>query len=121
MKTEYLYEFSVLAQTLSFSRAAQALFLSQSTLSKHIQRMEEELGAQLLVHSTHAVSLTEAGRLLARQADGIIRRCSRAQRQLRRGDRLDGGAAEHRLLDGDLLRVAHPHVPLRLSPAVSGD
>lgn len=85
MKTEYLYEFSVLAQTLSFSRAAQALFLSQSTLSKHIQRIEEELGAQLLVRSTHAVSLTEAGRLLARQADGIIRRCSRAQRQLRRG------------------------------------
>ncbi|MGN0772219.1 MAG: LysR family transcriptional regulator [Candidatus Ventricola sp.] len=84
MKTEYLYEFSVLAQTLSFSRAAQALFLSQSTLSKHIQRMEDELGAQLLVRSTHAVALTEAGRLLASQAERIIRQCSRVQRQLRR-------------------------------------
>lgn len=85
MKTEYLYEFSVLAQTLSFSRAAQALFLSQSTLSKHIQHMEDVLGAQLLVRSTHAVSLTEAGRLLASQSDRIVRQCSRAQRQLRKG------------------------------------
>ena len=85
MTTEYLYEFSVLARTLSFSRAAQALCLSQSTLSKHVQRMEDELGVQLLVRSTHAVSLTEAGRLLAGQAEGIVRRCSRAERQLRQG------------------------------------
>lgn len=84
VKTEYLYEFTVLAQTLSFSRAAQALFLSQSTLSKHIQRMEEELGAQLLVRSTHTVTLTEAGRLLAARSGRILRQCSRAQRQLRR-------------------------------------
>ncbi len=85
MKTEYLYEFSVLARTLSFSRASQALFLSQSTLSKHVQHMEAELGVQLLVRSTHSVSLTEAGRLLASQADQIVRQCSRAERQLRKG------------------------------------
>ena len=85
MKTEYLYEFSVLARTLSFSRASQALFLSQSTLSKHIQHMEAELGVQLFVRNTHAVSLTEAGRLLAEQAERIVRQCSRAERQLRKG------------------------------------
>ncbi|MGN1019749.1 MAG: LysR family transcriptional regulator [Aristaeellaceae bacterium] len=85
MNTEYLYEFSVLARTLSFSRASQALFLSQPTLSRHVQRMEEELGVQLLVRSTHAVALTEAGRLLASQAERIVRRCSRAEQQMRKG------------------------------------
>ena len=85
MTTEHLYEFSVLARTLSFSRAAQALFLSQSMLSKHIQGLEAELGVQLLVRSTHGVSLTEAGRVLAAQADELIRDCGHAVRQLRRG------------------------------------
>lgn len=47
--------------------------------------MEDELGAQLLVRSTHAVSLTEAGRLLVSQSDRIIRQCSRVQRQLSKG------------------------------------
>ena len=85
MTTEHLYEFSVLARTLSFSRAAQALFLSQSTLSKHIQHMEAELGVQLLLRNTHSVALTEAGRLLAGQAEQTIHQCSSAERQLRRG------------------------------------
>ena len=73
MTTEHLYEFSVLARTLSFSRAAQALFLSQSMLSKHIQGLEAELGVQLLVRSTHGVSLTEAGRARAPHAAARIR------------------------------------------------
>ena len=72
MKTEYLYEFTVLARTLSFSRAAQALFLSQSTLSKHIQRMEEELGAQLLVRRHETYLVLPAGHpLMAHSAIGL--------------------------------------------------
>ena len=53
--------------------------------------MEAELGVQLLARNTHAVSLTEAGRLLAGQAGEIVRQCNRAERQLRKGISSTGG------------------------------
>ena len=48
MKTEQLYEFLVLSRTLNYSRAADALYISQSVLSKHILEMEQELNTSLL-------------------------------------------------------------------------
>lgn len=86
MKTEHLYEFSVLARTLNYSRTAKALFLSQSMLSKHVQELERELGTKLLVRDTHSVSLTEAGRLLAGQAGELVRLCGHAEHQLKKGN-----------------------------------
>jgi DNA-binding transcriptional LysR family regulator len=58
-----MYEFSVLGSSLSFSHAAEKLFLSQSTLSRHIAYIEEELGESLLSRSTHYVNLTTAGEI----------------------------------------------------------
>lgn len=116
MKTEYLYEFSVLARTLNFSRAAQALFLSQPILSKHIQKMEAELGATLLVRSTHGVALTEAGRLLAAQADEIIRQCGHAEHRLKKGH----FPAEGRLRIGCSFEIAQAaHIRLFLSAFIN--
>lgn len=53
MKTEQLYEFLVLSRTLNYSRAANALYISQSVLSKHILEMEQELNTSLFFRSTH--------------------------------------------------------------------
>lgn len=61
MKLEYISEFLMLAETLNFSRTAEALYHSQSTLSRHITIVEEAVGAQLLERSTHNVKLTEIG------------------------------------------------------------
>lgn len=49
------------AEARSFTRAAQALNVSQSALSQQIRDMEEDLGVRLLDRSSHAVRLTEAG------------------------------------------------------------
>lgn len=46
----------------SFTRAAAALAVRKATVSRHIQQLEERLGAQLLVRTTRAVRLTEEGR-----------------------------------------------------------
>ena len=43
MELEYLKKFSVLAKTLSFSRTAERLFTTQSTISKHLRSLEAEL------------------------------------------------------------------------------
>lgn len=49
------------AEELSFSRAAEKLFVSQPAISKQIQQMERELGVALLSGHRHQVELTPAG------------------------------------------------------------
>lgn len=78
MKTERLYEFLVLSKALNYSKAAENLYISQSVLSKHIQEMEEELNTKLFSRTTHGVSLTGAGLLLAQRAEALIDQCDAA-------------------------------------------
>lgn len=78
MNTDHIREFLVLSRTLSFSRAAEQLYLSQSILTRHIQSLEGELGVKLLERTTHEVTLTEAGRTLARQAGALLEKCENA-------------------------------------------
>ena len=61
MDIEYLCEFTVVAKLESFSRAAEELCISQSSLSKHILALERELGVPLLVRNSRNVSLSPAG------------------------------------------------------------
>lgn len=82
MTTQSLYEFLILANTLSYSKAAETLYISQSVLSKHIQAMEKELGTRLLYRSTHSVTLTAAGHLLASKAAPLIDQCNFAVNKL---------------------------------------
>lgn len=83
MNTGRIYEFIVLSRLLSYSKAADALYISQSVLTKHIQELEKELGCQLLTRTTHGVALTEAGRVLAKDAPELINKCDSALRRLR--------------------------------------
>ena len=50
-----------LAETLHFSKTSAACHLSPSTLSRQIQRMEEEVGQPLFERDNRSVSLTESG------------------------------------------------------------
>ena len=61
MEIEYLNEFAEIARLESFSRAAEELCLSQSSLSKHILALERELGLPLLFRNPRNVTLTPAG------------------------------------------------------------
>jgi DNA-binding transcriptional LysR family regulator len=64
MEINHLKEFVVLAQTGNFLEAAEILYSSQSTLSKHLKRMELELGVPLFDRTTRKVSLSKFGLLL---------------------------------------------------------
>ncbi len=61
MDIEYLSEFVVIAKLGSFSRAAEELCISQSSLSKHILALERELGVTLLVRNSRSVTLSPVG------------------------------------------------------------
>jgi len=63
MDSERCREFVVLAQTCNYLQAADQLFISQSTLSKHIKSLERELDVELFRRTTRRVQLTEQGRV----------------------------------------------------------
>lgn len=67
-----LYYFSELAKDLHMTRTANRLFISQQTLSNHIQRLEEYYGVQLL-HRKPSLSLTCAGEFVLAFADTMNR------------------------------------------------
>ncbi|MDO5423317.1 MAG: LysR family transcriptional regulator [Eubacteriales bacterium] len=59
-----LYYFVIVAETKSITKAAQELYITQSTLSKSIILLEQHLEVQLLVRSGRKLALTEAGEYL---------------------------------------------------------
>ena len=61
MELRHLRYFSALAGSLNFTRAAERLHVTQSTLSHQIKQLEDELGTQLVDRSGKRVALTEAG------------------------------------------------------------
>jgi len=58
--------------TGSFTHASRELRLSQSTVSQHIKRLEEELGCPLFIRVGKRVLLTEAGKLLRQHCERIF-------------------------------------------------
>ncbi len=63
-----LRAFCLLSDTLNFTRTAEALFVSQSTLSRQIGRLEEELGAPLFTRTRREVELTPYGQVFREDA-----------------------------------------------------
>ena len=72
MEIGKMREYVKLCETLNFTRAARELFLSQSTLSKHVSQIEEELGAQLIMRSTHEAALTAEGELARSEFSDLL-------------------------------------------------
>src|SRR5262245_23233875 len=60
------------AELGSFSRAGEALFLTQPTISEHIRALEDELGVQLLDRLGRGTAPTRAGRLLLGYAKRML-------------------------------------------------
>ncbi len=72
MKIEYFKEFLVVSRLSSFTIAAAELFMTQSTLSRHITALEDDLGEPLFYQVGHKVKLTEAGQLAQPVFEAIV-------------------------------------------------
>ena len=71
MELRNLTTFIHVAELLSFTRAAELLGYSQSTISFQIKQLEEELGGMLFERINHTVTLTERGRELLAYAHRV--------------------------------------------------
>ena len=68
--------FVAAAEYGNFTRAADVLYLSQSTVSSHIRGLEETLGSPLFDRSAkRKVALTETGERIYPTAREIVDRC----------------------------------------------
>jgi DNA-binding transcriptional LysR family regulator len=63
--------FAAVARHLSFTKAAQELFISQPAVTKHLHELEKQYGQRLLARHGSRVALTEAGRLLLAHAEAV--------------------------------------------------
>ncbi len=73
-----LQVFSAVAKHQSFTRAAQALHLSQPAVSMQVRQMEEQIGLPLFEQLGRQIYLTEAGREMARYSTAIIQQLDEA-------------------------------------------
>lgn len=123
-----LRTFLAVAQTLSFTQAAQRLGLRQSTVSQHVRKLEDAAGRRLFARDTHGVELTEDGEAMLGFARTILEANERAAGFFA-GTRLRGrlrfGASEDfvltrmpEVLEG--FRREHPEVDLELTVELSG-
>ena len=83
MEFRVLRYFLTVAHEESFSRAAEILHVSQSTLSRQIAQLEEELEVTLFKRTTRNVILTEQGLLLRRRAEELLSLADKAVHEVK--------------------------------------
>ena len=63
---DFFRGFEAAARHLSFTKAGEELFITQSAVSWQIQALEERLGVKLFVRRNRGLALTEAGQQIGR-------------------------------------------------------
>ena len=86
MEIRVLKYFLVVAREQSFSKAAEALFLSQPTLSRQLRDLEDELGKQLFIRGSRKITLTEEGMILRKRAEEIVELIDKAEQEVKLTD-----------------------------------
>lgn len=104
-----LIAFIQVAQTGSFSKAAQQLFISQSAVSKRIALLESQLEQKLFDRIGRQISLTEAGQALLPRANTIVTALNDASRAM---GNLSGE------VKGPLSLAASHHISLHRLPPI---
>ncbi len=73
MQLEYFKYFYDVAHEKSISKVALKSHISQSALSKQIQKLEDSLGVKLMDRSNRGVELTEAGKITLKYSENILK------------------------------------------------
>jgi DNA-binding transcriptional LysR family regulator len=123
-----LRSFQAVAQEASFTKAAERLNLTQSAVSSHVRRLEEQAAKPLFVRNTRSVALTGDGEILLGYARAILRLNEQARLKLSgrtRGVHIRIGASDDFMsswLPGVLRKFQsrRPEVSMEISVANTG-
>ena len=126
MNLKQIEYFIALAEELHFGRAAERLGLAQPPLSRQIQQIEADLGAQLINRGRNAISLTQAGERFYERGSALLAELGDIRLEIRRiGQGAEGrlrigfvGSATYGMLPTILksFRASWPEVNLSLVP-----
>lgn len=72
MELRELKYFLTIAREQNISKAADALYITQPSLSRQMQNLEREIGKQLFVRGSKKITLTDAGVLLKKRAEEML-------------------------------------------------
>ena len=123
-----LRSFVTVAQTMSFTQAADRLGVRQSTVSQHVRKLEAVAGRPLFTRDTHTVALTPDGETMLEFARSILETTDRALAHFA-GAQVHGklrfGASDDLVLSRlptilAAFRRRHPLVDLELTVGLSG-
>ncbi|MCR3757551.1 LysR family transcriptional regulator [Clostridium felsineum] len=79
MEFRQLSYFISAAKYLSFTKAAEEHYVAQTAISQQISSLEKHLNVKLFIRSNRTVQLTEAGRVLLREANLITSKVAEAE------------------------------------------
>ena len=82
MEFRVLKYFLAVAREQTFLGAAESLHVTQPTLSRQIQDLENELGKTLIVRSSRKISLTEEGMIFRKRAEEICKLVEKTQNEI---------------------------------------
>lgn len=91
MEIRTLRYFLETAREENMTKAAQRLHVSQSTLSKQLKNLEEELGKRLFIRHSFSIELTEEGMLLRKRAEDLVAMSDKITQEFLSMDDIIGG------------------------------
>lgn len=92
-------EFITLTEKVNFRETAREHFITQPSLTKHIQQLEDELGVSLFFRDKQSVTLTQMGELFLPQAKAIAEAWDEAQNQIAKATQKYSSALRISFLD----------------------
>lgn len=92
MELRQVRYFIAVAEHLSYSKAAEALHVSVSPLSRQVRQLEEEFGVRLFLRDRRRVQLTDAGRMFLEEARALVNHTAEVSGRLRMAGKGESGA-----------------------------
>lgn len=83
MELNDLKSFLAIAREGSISKAATSLYMSQSNLSRQMQKVENEIGKLLFIRGNKKITLTDEGVLLRKRAEEILSLYEKTENELK--------------------------------------
>ena len=119
MELRVLKYFQEVAKEQNITKAAENLHITQPTLSRQLKSLEEELGQQLFVRSSHNIQLTNEGKLLSKRTADILNMVDKTTNEFKAmhnftGGYVDLGCAESIAKTAKNLLKEYPNIQLNM-------